>query len=57
MVLLQEIIHYIYFIMTGFVGLLVLRALFVRSTRKSVVYDIVFAYAIIPFILRALHIR
>jgi len=57
MVFLQEIIHYTYFVMAGFFGLLLLRALFKRSTRTNLVYDIVYAYAIIPFLLRALHIR
>ncbi len=57
MVLLQEIIHYIYFAMAGFFGLLLIRALFKRSTRTNLVYDIVYAYAVIPFLLRALHIR
>lgn len=57
MVLLQEIIHYTYFVMAGFFGLLLIRALFKRSTRTNLVYDIVYAYAVIPFLLRALHIR
>lgn len=57
MVILQEIIHYIYFAMAGFFGLLLIRALFKRKTRTSIVYDIVYAYAVIPFLLRALRIR
>jgi hypothetical protein len=31
--------------------------LFFRNTRKTIVYDIVYAYTIIPFLLRALHIK
>lgn len=57
MVILQEIIHYIYLAMAGFFGLLLIRALFKRKTRTSIVYDIVYAYAVIPFLLRALRIR
>ncbi|OPZ65008.1 MAG: hypothetical protein BWY85_00850 [Firmicutes bacterium ADurb.Bin506] len=57
MVFLQEVIRQIYFLMSAFFGLLLLRALFKRTTRTSLVYDIVYAYAIIPFLLRALHIR
>lgn len=57
MVFLQEVIRQIYFLMAAFFGLLLLRALFKRTTRTSLVYDIVYAYAIIPFLLRALHIR
>ncbi|HNZ09484.1 MAG TPA: hypothetical protein PLI10_06470 [Bacillota bacterium] len=57
MVILQEIIHYIYLIMSGFFGLLLVRALFKRTTRTNLVYDIVYAYAVIPFLLRALRIR
>ena len=43
--------------MAGFFGLLLIRALFKRSTSTNLVYDIVYAYAVIPFLLRALHIR
>ena len=57
MVFLQEVIRHIYFAMTAFFGLLLLRGLFKRDTRKSLIYDIVYAYTIIPFLLRAPHIR
>ena len=53
----NEIIHYIYFGMAGVCGLVLLRGLFFRKTRRSIVYDIVYAYTLIPFILRALHIK
>jgi hypothetical protein len=53
----NEIIHYIYFIMAGVCGLVLLRGLFFRKTRRTIVYDIVYAYALIPFILRALRIK
>ncbi|MCR4403473.1 MAG: hypothetical protein NUW12_12015 [Firmicutes bacterium] len=57
MVLLQELIHQLYFLMAGLVALLLIRAFFKRNTRKGLVYDIVYAYTIIPFVLRALHIK
>ncbi|MCI7403419.1 MULTISPECIES: hypothetical protein [unclassified Pyramidobacter] len=53
----NEIIHYIYFGMAGICGLVLLRGLFFRKTRRSIVYDIVYAYTLIPFILRALRIK
>jgi hypothetical protein len=57
MILLQEVIHQIYFVMAGLVALLLLSRLFRRRTRPGLGYDIVYAYTIIPFILRALHIK
>ena len=53
----NEIIYYIYFGMAGVCGLVLLRGLFFRKTRRSIVYDIVYAYTLIPFILRALRIK
>ena len=53
----NEIIHYIYVGMAGVCGLVLLRGLFFRKTRRSIVYDIVYAYTLIPFILRALRIK
>ena len=53
----NEIIHYIYFGMAGVCGHVLLRGLFFRKTRRSIVYDIVYAYTLIPFILRALRIK
>ena len=57
MILLQELIHQIYFAMAGVIAVLLLTRLFRRKTRPGLAYDIVYAYAIIPFILRALHIK
>ncbi len=57
MLFLTEVIHQIYFIMAAIFVLLLLRGLFKRSTRKTLIYDIVYAYSIIPFLLRALHIK
>ena len=57
MILLQDVIHQIYFVMSALVALLLLTRLFRRKTRPGLAYDIVYAYALIPFILRALHIK
>jgi hypothetical protein len=57
MILLQNVIHQIYFVMAGLVALLLVSRLFRRRTRPGLAYDIVYAYTIIPFILRALHIK
>ena len=57
MILLQELIHQIYFVMAALIAVLLLTRLFRRKTRPGLAYDIVYAYAIIPFILRALHIK
>lgn len=57
MLLLQEIIHQIYFLLSAVIAVLLLTRLFKRKTRTGLAYDIVYAYALIPFILRALHIK
>ena len=57
MILLQEIIHQIYFVMAAVIAVLLFTRLFDRKTRPGLAYDIVYAYALIPFVLRALHIK
>jgi mannose/fructose/N-acetylgalactosamine-specific phosphotransferase system component IID len=57
MILVQNIIHQIYFVLSAVVAVLLISRLFRRKTRPGLAYDIVYAYAIIPFILRALHIK
>ncbi len=57
MIVAQEVIHQLYFVMAAVVAVLLARALFRRKTRRGWAYDIVYAYAIIPFLLRALHIK
>jgi mannose/fructose/N-acetylgalactosamine-specific phosphotransferase system component IID len=57
MIVLQNAIHQIYFVMAGLVAVLLVSRLFRRKTRPGLAYDIVYAYTIIPFILRALHIK
>jgi len=57
MILLQEIIHQVYFVLAGLIAVLLLLRLFRRKSRPGLAYDIVYAYTIIPFVLRALHIK
>ena len=57
MILIQELIHRFYFLMSAVVAVLLVGRLFRRKTRPGLAYDIVYAYAVIPFILRALHIK
>ena len=57
MVVLQGVIHQIYFVMAAVVAVLLLTRLFRRKTRPGLAYDIVYAYTLVPFVLRALHIK
>jgi hypothetical protein len=57
MTLMQELIHQTYFLLSAIVAVLLLTRLFRRKTRPGLAYDVVYAYAVIPFILRALHIK
>lgn len=57
MVLLEGLIHQTYFVLAAAFGLLLLRGLFKRNTRQGWLYDIVYAYTAIPFLLRALHLK
>jgi mannose/fructose/N-acetylgalactosamine-specific phosphotransferase system component IID len=57
MILVQNIIHHVYFVLSALVAVLLVSRLFRRKTRPGLAYDIVYAYTIIPFILRALHIK
>jgi hypothetical protein len=57
MILLQSLIHQTYFVLAGLIAVLLVTRLFRRKSRPGLAYDIVYAYAIIPFVLRALHIK
>ena len=57
MTTIEAIIHYAYYVMAGLIGLLLLLKLFKREKRKGLVFDIVYAYCIIPFLLRILNIK
>jgi uncharacterized membrane protein len=57
MILIQAIIHQVYFALAAIIAVLLVTRLFRRKSRPGLAYDIVYAYAIIPFVLRALHIK
>lgn len=57
MIVVQELIHQFYFLLSAVIAVLLITRLFRRKTRPGLAYDIVYAYAVIPFILRALHIK
>lgn len=56
-IVLQTVIHQAYFLMSAIVAVLLVTRLFRRRSRPGRAYDIVYAYTIIPFLLRALHIK
>ena len=57
MILLQSLIHQVYFLLSAIIAVLLVTRLFRRKSRPGLAYDIVYAYTLIPFILRALHIK
>ncbi len=57
MVMLEQIIHFIYVLFAAVIGWFLLRNLFKRERRTGIVYDIVYAYCVIPFLLRVLGIK
>lgn len=54
---LNSVIHHIYYVIVALFGFLLLRNLFFRRTRTSLIYDVVYAYTLIPFVLRVLKIK
>jgi uncharacterized membrane protein len=57
LIFLDTVIHYFYYVMTAVFALLLLRNLFKRERRKGLVYDIVYSYVIMTFILRVIGIK
>ena len=57
MILIQQLVHHVYFVLAAVVALLLLSRLFGRKSRPGITYDIVYVYTLIPFVLRALHIK
>jgi hypothetical protein len=57
MILLQSLIHQLYFLLSAVIAVLLVTRLFRRKSRPGLAYDIVYAYTLIPFILRALHVK
>lgn len=57
MVILENIIHVLYFVMAGLIALSMCKSFFKRKSNNGVVYDIMYAYCLIPFLLRVLCIK
>lgn len=57
MILAQDIVTFLYYVMTLVVGGVMAVKLFKREKRNGLVYDIVYAYCLIPFVLRLLRIK
>lgn len=57
MVLLEQIIQYIYYAFAAIIGFFLVKHLFHRAKRQGLVYDIVYAYSIVPFLMRVLRIK
>lgn len=53
----ETVIHYLYFVIAGIIGFFLVKNFFKRQKRTNLVYDIVYAYCIIPFVLRVLMIK
>ncbi|MBO4388025.1 MAG: hypothetical protein J5785_01130 [Spirochaetales bacterium] len=52
-----DLVHYLYFVIAGIIAFFLVKNLFKREKRNGLVYDIVYAYCIIPFVLRILFIK
>ncbi|MDD4012441.1 MAG: hypothetical protein PHI83_09870 [Sphaerochaetaceae bacterium] len=57
MVFLENVIHILYFVMAGLIALSMFKSFFKRKANKGYVFDIMYAYCLIPFILRVLYIK
>ena len=57
MVFMENFIHILYFVMAGLIGASFLKSLFKRKKNQGYVFDIMYAYCLIPFLLRILYIK
>lgn len=57
MILLDNFIHILYFVMAGLIGLSMVKSLFKRKKNQGYVFDVMYAYCLIPFLLRILYIK
>lgn len=57
MVFWENFIHILYFVMAGLIGLSFFKSLFKRKKNDGLVFDIMYAYCIISFLLRVLYIK
>ena len=53
----EKFIHILYFVMAGLIGVSFVKSLFKRKKNNSIVFDIMYAYCLIPFLLRVLYIK
>lgn len=53
----EAIINACYYVMAAVIALMFIKNFFKREKRRGLVYDIVYAYCIIPFLLRILKIK
>lgn len=53
----ENVIHYVYILFAAIIGFFLVKNLFKREKRTNFVYDIVYAYCVIPFLLRVLFIK
>ncbi len=57
MVFWENFIHILYFVMAGLIALSFVKSFFKRKKNDNIVFDIMYAYCIIPFLLRVLYIK
>ena len=57
MVFMENLIHILYFVMAGLIGDSFLKSFFKRKKNNGIVFDIMYAYCLIPFLLRILYIK
>ncbi len=57
MVFWENFIHILYFVMAGLIALSFIKSFFKRKKNDNIVFDIMYAYCIIPFLLRVLYIK
>ena len=57
MVFIQNLIQIIYYVRAALIAISLAKSLFKRKKNDNWVYDIMYAYCLIPFILRVLHIK
>lgn len=57
MVFWEKVIHILYFVMSGLICASLLKSLFKRKKNDNAVFDLMYAYCAIPFLLRILFIK
>ena len=53
----EAIINACYYVLAAIIAIMFTKNMFKREKRQGIVYDIVYAYCIIPFLLRILKIK